>query len=104
MADDMDYVAAVIASSGFFIMAGAVLELRRRKRKKRTEWVKPWIMRAGSYQLRRSILLNATLPNHWKEMNLVFRNRGRCPIATSLHHMLVADDALPLRESKMKQF
>ena len=48
MADDMDDMAAVIASSGCLIMAGAALELHRRKRKKRTVWVKPLILRAGS--------------------------------------------------------
>ena len=41
--DDMDVAAAVVASSGCLLMA-AVEELRRHKRKKRTVWVKPWIL------------------------------------------------------------
>ena len=42
--DDMEVMAAVVVSSGFLIMAAAEVELHRRKRKKRTVWVKPWIL------------------------------------------------------------
>ena len=44
--DDMDVMAArtsVVVSSGFSIMAGAAVELHRRKQRKRTAWLKPWI-------------------------------------------------------------
>ena len=41
--DDMDVSATVVVSSSFLLMA-AVEELRRHKRKKRTVWVKPWML------------------------------------------------------------
>jgi len=44
MADDTVEMIAIIATSGFLIMAGATVKLNRRKRKKRCIWVKCWIL------------------------------------------------------------
>jgi len=44
MAVDTDDIVRIVASTGFMIMAGAAIEFNRRKRKKRSRWVKSWIL------------------------------------------------------------
>ena len=60
MADMDEVVTAVVASSSYLMMAGAISEMRRRKRSVRKIWVKPWILARpihGAYEALSSELM-----------------------------------------------
>jgi hypothetical protein len=94
---DMDIMAAVVASTGFVVMAGAAVELSRRKRKKRSVWVKPWILERpvhGAYSSLVSELINTDAAS--------FRNYTRMDVASfeELLSRVEAQNLLPPWEIK----